>query len=368
MPGAQRLLAAADGGCLKGGAPRAVWLVLDADPLTVSARDAAKRLIELGRPCHLVWNPLSGEVVQLIPVVRAGRALGWADGPRWGARSPGPEWGPEPGAGQPGWGSGCGWAAAPAAPAGSAAAPAEAEGQDWAPGPEAEGQDWAPGAEAEAQDWAGNSDWMQPGDWAQQHDWAQHHEQVRADWTQDPDWTPGTGSTHGADWTQGIGWTHGSGGRPAAAGRPPEEPIAPLARDGLAGVNNEGRVCVQIGVIGHRWMPFTTGPVQHAHEIVSWLDSWHVARGWPAGHPAPFPGSGRPGQQRRRHWARGGHFGASQVPGCSTAGPGAIDIERLTGPLSGQRGVSGSRGSGNPARISAMTWQPRLTAARSAAP
>lgn len=277
MPGAQRLPAAADGGCLKGGAPRAVWLVLHADPVTVSARDAAERLIELGRPCHLVWNPLSGEVAQLIPVIRAGRALGWADGPQQGPRSAG-------------------------------------LGRDWTPGP---------------------------------------------------------GSTHGADWTQGIGWTHGSGGRPmvAAVGRPPEEPIAPSARDGLAGVNNEGRVCAQIGVVGHGWAPFTTGPVRRAREIVSWLDSWHVARGWPAGDPAPFPGSARPGQQRRRAWARGGHFGASQVPGCSGSGPGAIDIERLTGPLTGgQRVAPAPRVPGSPARISAMTWQPRLTAARSAAP
>jgi hypothetical protein len=335
MPGAQRLPAAADGGCLKGGAPRAVWLVLHADPMTVSARDAAEHLIELGRPCHLVWNPLSGEVAQLIPVVRAGRALGWADGPRWGPESAGLGWGPGPEAGQPGGDSGCGWPETPS--------PAEPEGQDW----------------------AGDSDWMQPGDWTHNHPWAQE-----PDWTQDPGWTLGTGSTHGADWTQGIGWTHGSGGRPmaAAVGRPPEEPIAPPARDGLAGVNNEGRVCAQIGVIGYGWAPFTTRPVRRAREIVSWLDSWHVARGWPAGRPAPFPGSARPGQQRRRDWARGGHFGASQVPGCNGSGPGAIDIERLTGPVTAQRGAPAARAPGSPARISAMTWQPRLTAARSAAP
>ena len=299
MPGAERLPAAADGGGLKGGAPRAVWLVLHADPITVSAREAAERLIELGRPCHLVWNPLSGELAQLIPVVRAARALGWADGPRWEPSSAGPGWGPGPGTGRPGW--------------------------------------------------AANSDWMQPGDWAQQHERARE-----PGWTQGPDWTPGTGSTRGADWTPGIGWTYGSGGRPviASGGRPPDEPVVPSARDGLAGVNNEGRICAQIGVIGHGWSPFTTGPVQRAREIVSWLDSWHVARGWPAGHPAPFPGSARAGQQRRRHWARGGHFGASQVPGCSGAGPGAIDIERLTGPLTGQREASVP---GSPARISAMT-------------
>ena len=272
MPEAERLLAAADGGVLKGGAPRAVWLVLHADPLTVSARAAAERLIELGRPPHLVWNPLSGDVAQLIPVVRAGRALGWPDAPHWAqerAWLPEPPWNPEPG------------------------------------------------------------------------------------WGQDPDWALNTGWTHGADWTQGAGWTHGPGRlqMAAMAGGLPGEPRAPAARDGLPGVNNEGRVCVQIGVIGHGWTPFTTGPVQCAREIVSWLDSWHVARGWPAGHPAPFPGSARAGQQRRRYWARGGHFGASQVPGCSGAGPGAIDIERLTG----QRGASVPGRSGSPARISAMT-------------
>ncbi len=338
MPGAERLSAAADGGRLKGGAPRAVWLVLDADPMRVSARTAAEHLIELGRPSHLVWNPLSGEVAQLIPAVRAGRALGWADGPRWGSRSAGLGWGPGPGAGQPGWSTGCGWAQAP---------------------------DSAPGSRARHPDWAGDRDWKQQDDWTRGREWAQE-----PDWADDPDWTRDTSWTHGADWTQGIGWTHGRGQRQtaAAAGPSPGEPTTPPARDGLAGVNNEGRLCVQIGVIGHPWAPFTDGPVVRAGEIVSWLDSWHVAHGWPAGRPAPFPGSTRPGCQRRRNWARGGHCGASQVPGCSGAGPGAIDIEELTGPPGGQRGTPAPRAPGTPARISAMTWQPRLTAARSAAP
>jgi hypothetical protein len=347
MPGAERLSAAADGGCLKGGAPRAVWLVLHADPMTVSARAATEHLIQLGRPPHLVWNPLSGEVTQLIPAVRAGRALGWADGPRWGPRAAGPGGGPGggpgpgpgagPGAGQPGWDSGCGWAEAPG----------------------------HSGFRAPRQDWAGDSDWKEQDDWTHGQDWAQ-----QPGWAQDQDWAQDPGWTHGADWTQGIGWTHGRGQRPlaAAAGRPAAEPAAPPARDGLAGVNNEGRVCVQIGVIGHAWAPFTEGPVVRVREIVSWLDSWHVARGWPAGRPVPFRGAGGPGYQRRRNWARGGHFGASQVPGCRGAGPGAIDIEQLTGPLSGQRGTPARRVAGTPARISAMTWQPRLTAARSAAP
>src|ERR1700727_1685908 len=210
MPEAERLLAAADGGVLKGGAPRAVWLVLHADPMTVSARAAGERLIELGGPPPLGWTPLSGDAAQLTPVVGAGGALGW------------------PGA------------------------PHRAQEQAWLPDPA-----WNP----------------EPG------------------WGEDPDWALNTGWTHGADWTQGAGWPHGRGRlqRPARAGRLPGEPRAPAARDGLPGVNNEGRVCVQIGVIGHAWTPFTTGPVQRAREIVSWLDSGHVARGWPAGDPPPFP-------------------------------------------------------------------------------
>jgi hypothetical protein len=324
MPGAERLSAAADGGRLKGGAPRAVWLVLHADPMSVSALAAAEHLIELGRPAHLVWNPLSGDVAQLIPVVRAGRALGWAGGPHWEPRSVSPAWGPAPGWGRPGWGAGSGGAQA---------------------------RDQLPGSRA-GRPWAGDSDWHQQNRWASGHGRAQE-----PDWEEDPDRTLNPAWTHGADWTPGAGWTHGRGRRQQAtvAARPAGEPIAPPARDGLAGVNTEGRACVQIGVIGYAWAPFTDGPLLRLREIVSWLDSWQVARRWPAGHPSPFPGTIRPGQQRRRNWARGGHFGASQVPGCRGAGPGAIDIERLTGPLSGQRGATPACGPGNPARIPAMT-------------
>jgi hypothetical protein len=85
MPGAGRIRAAIDGGPLKGGAPRVVWQALDADPRTVSAGLAAQRLDRLGRASHLVWNPVNGEIVQLIPILRAGRSLGWPDGLNPGA-------------------------------------------------------------------------------------------------------------------------------------------------------------------------------------------------------------------------------------------------------------------------------------------
>ena len=109
-------------------------------------------------------------------------------------------------------------------------------------------------------------------------------------------------------------------------------------------VNAEGRVCVQIGVLGHPGQPFTDGALRGIDAIVSWLDSWGVSRRWPAGRPrgtgSTCPpaagGARRPAQPRA--WARGGHFGASQVPGCENAGPGAIEIDRITG-ISGPHGL-----------------------------
>ncbi|HEY1626190.1 MAG TPA: hypothetical protein VGG16_20585 [Streptosporangiaceae bacterium] len=76
MPGARCIRSATDGGTMQGGAPRVVWLTLDTDPRTVSVISAAQRLNEQGRPCHLVWDPLTGNLVQMLPLVRAGRALG----------------------------------------------------------------------------------------------------------------------------------------------------------------------------------------------------------------------------------------------------------------------------------------------------
>lgn len=83
LPGARRIRAGTDGGPLGGGVPRAVLLTLSAAPGGVSVQSAAERLIAEYRPCHLVWDPVTGEVAQLISVLRAGRALGAADRLEW---------------------------------------------------------------------------------------------------------------------------------------------------------------------------------------------------------------------------------------------------------------------------------------------
>jgi hypothetical protein len=162
-------------------------MTLGADPRVVSVWSAAQRLNQENRPCHLVWDPLTGDIAQLVPIVRAACTLG----------SP--------------------------------------EHLDYA-----------------------------------------------------PDRLPYRRSS----------------------------------------VNREGRLCVQIGVLGSPREPFTGYPMLGLAEILAWLDSWQVPRCWPAGPPAPFRQTTRP--RNRAVWARGGHFGASQVPDCENIGPGGIDIEQLT--------------------------------------
>jgi hypothetical protein len=101
IPGVGHLRTAADGGHLKGGAPRAVWQALGADPAVVSARSAAERLSELGRAGHLIWNPLTGEIVQLVSVLRAGRALGGPEGLAQLAPGSAADSGAKPGSAEP---------------------------------------------------------------------------------------------------------------------------------------------------------------------------------------------------------------------------------------------------------------------------
>jgi hypothetical protein len=174
LPTAGRMPAKVDGGAMKGGAPRTVWLTNEADPRAVSARSIAQTLDRENRAVHLIWNPGFGDIIQMLPVTRAGRLL-----------------------------------------------------------------------------------------------------------------------------------------------------------DGEVG--REGRICVQIMVIGHAREPFTDGSLIGVDSIVAWLEDWGVSRRWPAGPPLPVPHS-YDSRRERRPWARGGHFGCSQVPGSTAPDPGGIDVRRITGP------------------------------------
>ncbi|ROO89591.1 hypothetical protein EDD29_7290 [Actinocorallia herbida] len=174
ITGAGRLHLGTDGGPMNGGAPRAVWSTSEHDPAAVSAKSAAQGLVTAGTQAHVVWNPLRGELVQLVPATRAGLLLG-------------------------------------------------------------------------------------------------------------PD------------------------------------------------LGRQGRVCLQISVVGRARSPFTQGPMVGLDLLLAWLDSWGVRRRWPAGPPLGVPASYEPANSRRS-WAGGGHFGHSQVPGAEQPWPGGIDVRKLTGP------------------------------------
>ena len=177
LPGAVCVRADADGGRLSGGAPRVVWHTTESDPHDTSALSVAHQLNNLDRQPHVVWNPLTGETVQMIPATLAARAL------------------------------------------------------------------------------------------------------------------------HG-----------GSGAEPS----------------------REGRLCIQIEVIGFADDPFTEGPLQGLDTIMRWLDSWSVPRRWPAGPPGRAGETyGLSGRGSRRLWAQGGHFGHSQVPEAGHGGPGPIDVHKI---------------------------------------
>jgi hypothetical protein len=96
-------------------------------------------------------------------------------------------------------------------------------------------------------------------------------------------------------------------------------------------LGREGRVCVQIMVVAQHRTPFTDSPLKGLSELMNWLDSWRIPRRWPAGAPLQAPQSYQ-AVKWRRAWARGGHFGHSQVPEEVGADPGGIDILKITGP------------------------------------
>lgn len=80
LTGAKTIKAWQDGGSMIGGPKRAVWHTTENDPKDTTASNIADYLNRVGYQVHLVWNPVSGEIIQMIPADRAGRGLRNADG------------------------------------------------------------------------------------------------------------------------------------------------------------------------------------------------------------------------------------------------------------------------------------------------
>jgi len=76
LPGATRLLANEDGGPVFGPHnPRVVWHSTENDPTVTTAATIAAFLDRMNFSVHLVWNPVTGAIVQTIPASRYGRGL-----------------------------------------------------------------------------------------------------------------------------------------------------------------------------------------------------------------------------------------------------------------------------------------------------
>jgi len=75
LPGAVQSLAHEDAGPCSGSLPRVVWHSTENDPSKTSAATIANFLDRENFSVHLVWNPVSGAIVQTIPANRYGRGL-----------------------------------------------------------------------------------------------------------------------------------------------------------------------------------------------------------------------------------------------------------------------------------------------------
>ncbi|MER7901623.1 peptidoglycan-binding protein LysM [Streptomyces sp. NPDC096046] len=105
-----------------------------------------------------------------------------------------------------------------------------------------------------------------------------------------------------------------------------------LRNDGSRRTNREGRVCIQIEVLGRAATPWTTewDPRDKPgwQRILTAIRSWDVPDLWPAGPPVIYPG-GSPARSRSVWQSKGGHFGHCHVPGNDHGDPGALDTAKV---------------------------------------
>jgi hypothetical protein len=74
LPGAN-IITGSDSGPMLGGPAKVVWHTTENNPLTTTAAGVARYLQVTGNTVHLVWHPVSGEIVQMIPANRGGKGL-----------------------------------------------------------------------------------------------------------------------------------------------------------------------------------------------------------------------------------------------------------------------------------------------------
>ena len=125
-----------------------------------------------------------------------------------------------------------------------------------------------------------------------------------------------------------------------------------LKNDGTRRTNREGKVNIQVEVLGRASSPWTKGfdPAKKPNfrKLLAAMRAWGVPDVWPAGKPPATAAAAAKGSRSRTTWqSRGGHYAHAQVPGNDHWDPGAIDTSIVPGKATGGDSGGGSSDSGS---------------------
>jgi hypothetical protein len=112
-----------------------------------------------------------------------------------------------------------------------------------------------------------------------------------------------------------------------------------LKNDGSRRTNREGKVCIQVEVLGRASQPWTknfdpaTKP--NFRKLLAAMRAHGIPDVWPAGKPAGTAAAVAKGPRSRTTWqGKGGHYGHCHVPGNHHWDPGAINTSIVPGKAS----------------------------------
>jgi LysM repeat protein len=109
-----------------------------------------------------------------------------------------------------------------------------------------------------------------------------------------------------------------------------------LQNDGSRRTNREGKVNIQVEVLGRAASPWTKGfdpsKKPNYRKLIAAMRAHGIPDVWPAGKPAATAAAVASGPRSRSTWqTKGGHFGHCHVPANSHWDPGAIDTSIVPG-------------------------------------
>lgn len=109
-----------------------------------------------------------------------------------------------------------------------------------------------------------------------------------------------------------------------------------LQNDGSRRTNREGKVCIQVEVLGKAASPWTKGfdpaAKPNFRKLLAAARAHGVPDVWPAGKPLATAAAVAKTTRNRTTWqSKGGHFSHGQVPSNSHWDPGAIDVAIVPG-------------------------------------